>query len=109
MLSAYVPANLGGFGASVRELSLMCEVLGRHCSSTAMVFAMHQIQAACVARHGMQSSFFRNYLAELVARQHLIASVTSEAGVGGSTRTSISPIERAGGTCSLRKEGTVVS
>jgi acyl-CoA dehydrogenase len=109
MLSAYVPANLGGYGASVRELSLMCEALGRRCSASAMVFAMHQIQVACIARHGGRSGFFRDYLGEVVAQQRLIASVTSEAGVGGSTRTSISPIERTAGTCTLRKEGTVVS
>jgi acyl-CoA dehydrogenase len=109
LLSAYVPASLGGFGASVRELSLMCEALGRRCSAAAMVFAMHQIQVACLVRHGRGSSFFRGYLGEVVEQQRLIASVTSEAGVGGSTRTSISPIERSAGACTLRKEGTVVS
>jgi acyl-CoA dehydrogenase len=109
LLSAYVPLELGGAGASVRELSLMCQTLGRRCSAAAMVFAMHQIQVACIARHAAGSPFFRRYLGEVIEQQRLIASVTSEAGVGGSTRTSISPIERSGGACTLRKEGTVVS
>lgn len=109
LLSAYVPRALGGYGASVFELSEMCEALGRECASSAMVFAMHQIQVACVVHHGAGSTFFRDYQTELVRSQRLIASVTSEAGVGGSVRTSISPILREGGACTLRKEGTVVS
>mgnify|MGYP003596494564 FL=1 len=103
MLSAYVPKERGGFGANVEELSLMCEILGQECASSAMVFAMHQIQVACIVQHGSSSSFFRAYQEELVRDQRLIASVTSEAGVGGSVRTSISPILREGDSCTLRR------
>lgn len=108
LLSAYVPVAHGGQGASIIELGLMCEALGQRCASAAMVFAMHQIQVACVVRHG-STPFFQNYMGELVREQRVIASVTSEAGVGGSVRTSICPIERQGDQCSIRKEGTVVS
>jgi acyl-CoA dehydrogenase len=108
LLSAYVPVRLGGFGASFTELALMCEALGQRCASTAMVFAMHQVQVACLVRHG-QTPFFDDYLRELVREQRLIASVTSERGVGGSVRTSISPIEEDGDGCLVRKDGTVVS
>lgn len=109
LLSAFVPRELGGGGATVAELFAMCEVLGERCASASMVFGMHQIQVACVVRHGQRTTFFRDYLRSLVAEQRLIASVTSEAGVGGSVRTSISPIERDGTRCKLRKDGTVVS
>jgi acyl-CoA dehydrogenase len=44
-----------------------------------------------------------------VRDQRLIASVTSEAGVGGSVRTSICNIEMDGSECTVRKDGTVVS
>ena len=108
LLSAYVPEAYGGLGASIVELGHMCEALGQRCASAAMVFAMHQIQVACVVRHG-STPFFQNYMGELVRDQRVIASVTSEAGVGGSVRTSICPIEREGDQCSIRKEGTVVS
>ena len=108
LLSAYVPARHGGLGLSVAELGLMCEALGQRCASSAMVFAMHQVQVACVVRHG-RNEFFQNYMGDLVRDQRLIASVTSEAGVGGSVRTSICNIERDGDTCSVRKDGTVVS
>ena len=109
MLSAYVPVALGGYGSSIEELATICRLLGEACASTAMVFAMHQIQVACLVRHGSGSAFIESYLREIAEGQRLIASVTTEAGVGGSTRTSVSPIERDGAECRLRKDGTVVS
>jgi acyl-CoA dehydrogenase len=109
LLSALVPESLGGSGARIEELSQMCRLLGESCASSAMVFAMHQIQVACLVRHGGASPFAKRYLRDVVERQLLIASVTTEAGVGGSTRTSISPIERDGVACRLRKDGSVVS
>jgi acyl-CoA dehydrogenase len=110
LLSVLVPRKLGGPGLSMSSVAALCETLGRRCSSTGMIFAMHQIQVACIARHTAGSEFFRDYLRELVEEQRLIASVTSEAGVGGSTRTSVAPIRyRADGRCELEKNGTVVS
>lgn len=108
LLSAYVPQRYGGHGASFVELGAMCEALGQRCASTAMIFAMHQVQVACLVRHGT-SPFFTDYLRELVRQQRLIASVTSEKGVGGSVRTSICPIEQDGDHCVVHKDGTVVS
>jgi acyl-CoA dehydrogenase len=90
LLSAHVPVALGGFGSTIAELGQMCEALGQRCASTAMVFAMHQVQVACVVRHG-RTPFFEDYLADLASGQRLVASVTSEAGIGGSVRTSICP------------------
>jgi len=108
LLSACVPQRFGGAGASITELGLMCEALGQRCASSAMVFAMHQVQVACLVRHG-RTPYFEDHLYELVKGQRLIASVTSEAGVGGSVRTSICNIEQDGGDCTVRKDGTVVS
>src|SRR4051812_44516195 len=48
VLGAYVPKELGGLGCGLIELAAMCEVLGQHCSATAMVLAMHHIQVACL-------------------------------------------------------------
>ncbi len=110
LLSAHVPAKLGGPGATILELAGMCEALARRCGSTGMIFAMHQIQVACLVRHGQGSEFFESFLRQGAKAQRLIASVTTEAGVGGSTRTSIAPVERlANGNCRLRKDGSVVS
>ncbi|MGM9487008.1 acyl-CoA dehydrogenase family protein [Ideonella sp. YS5] len=109
LLSAHVPQRFGGLGLGIAELGQMCEALGQRCASAAMVFAMHQVQVACLVRHG-STPFFEGHLHELVRDQRLIASVTSEAGVGGSVRTSICPVEtQPDGSCLVRKEGTVVS
>src|SRR5271165_4571821 len=62
MMSAFVPRELGGLGCGMIELGAMCEALAHHCSAAAMVFAMHQIQVACIVRHGLGQAFFRSYL-----------------------------------------------
>ncbi len=109
LLSAFVPQELGGFGCGMLELSSMCETLGQHCSSTAMVFAMHQIQVACLVRHHGGSEYIRKYLRALVKRQNLIASVTSEVGVGGEMRTSLCAVERQGDRFRLEKNASTIS
>ena len=109
LLGACVPRELGGLGLGVAALADICEALAQRCATTGMVFAMHQIQVACLVRHAASSAYFRHYLTELCDRQLLIASVTSEVGVGGDTRRSICAIEQEGSRFQLRKEATTVS
>jgi acyl-CoA dehydrogenase len=87
LLSAHVPAELGGGGASTEAVAQACFELRRRCGATAMVFAMHQIQIACMARH--RESAFDEYLREVVAEQRLVASITSEVGTGGDMGSSV--------------------
>ena len=55
-----------------------------------MVLAMHHIQVACIARHGLGSPFFQGYLREVRrAAARSSRSITSEVGVWGDTRSSI--------------------
>jgi indole-3-acetate monooxygenase len=49
LVSAGVPTELGGGGATVAELAGMLRILARHCSSTALAFAMHTHQVAIPA------------------------------------------------------------
>jgi acyl-CoA dehydrogenase len=109
MLSAFVPLELGGHGCGMIELAEMCEVLAQHCSSAAMVFAMHQIQVACIARHGLSQPFFNTYCKMLVEQQNVIASVTSEVGIGGEMRTSNCAVEAKGDRFSLVKDASTIS
>jgi acyl-CoA dehydrogenase len=88
-LSAAVPVSLGGDGASIEAIARCCFELGRRCSSTAMVFAMHQIQVITIARHLEGAAWFEGYLRELAAEQRLVASATSEVGTGGDMGRSI--------------------
>ncbi len=109
MLGAFVPRELGGPGATIDEIAATCEVLGRACASTAMVYAMHQIEVACIVRHGLSSGFFRDYLSDLVRHEWLIASATSEVGVGGDLRRSICAIEPDGEGVRVTKRAPVIS
>jgi acyl-CoA dehydrogenase len=108
-LSAAVPRELGGIGCTLRQLAELCSILAQGCGSSAMVLAMHYIQVGCVARHGLGSPYLRNYLQELVQRQYLLASMTSEVGTFGETRTSICAIEYAGERFKLAKDATTGS
>ncbi len=109
LLSAHVPASFGGDGCSLQELIEMCEVLGEHCASTAMVFAMHQIEVVCLVQHAAASPWFQGYLRRVASSQRLIASVTSEVGVGGSMRTSVCAVERQHERFRLTKDATTIS
>jgi acyl-CoA dehydrogenase len=109
LLSVAVPQDLGGRGASMQELTGMCTALAQGCGSSGMVLAMHHIQVACIARHGLSSPFFRDYLREIAERQLLIGSITSEVGVWGDTRSSICACLRDGGRFKLDKDATTAS
>jgi acyl-CoA dehydrogenase len=91
-LSALIPAEHGGGGASFEAVAEACFELGRRCGSSAMVFAMHQIQVAVIVRH-LDSGWFEGYLRQVAEDQRLIASVTSEVGTGGDMGRSIAAVE----------------
>jgi acyl-CoA dehydrogenase len=109
LISAAVPVELGGSGATMSELAEMCFTLGQACGSSAMVLAMHHIQVALLARHTRGVPAFEAYMRELVEKQLVLASVTSEVGVGGDTRTSVCAVERASDRFTLVKDATTVS
>jgi len=109
LLSAPVPRELGGAGYGMRELAALCSTLAQSCGSSAMVLAMHYIQVACIARHAQSSAFFRDYLQGLVEHQYVLASMTSENGTFGETRTSICAVERSDGRFKLDKDATTGS
>jgi acyl-CoA dehydrogenase len=108
-LSAGVPRALGGLGCSLYELSQLCAALSGACASSGMVLAMHYIQVACIARHLDGSGYFEAYLQELVGKQYLLASMTSEVGTFGDTRSSVCAVERKGDRFVLNKDATTGS
>jgi acyl-CoA dehydrogenase len=109
LLSAYVPRDFGGLGLNVTQIARICEVLGQYCGSSAMIFAMHQIQVACVVHHAQQSAYFQNYLREIAQHQRLLASATTELGVGGDLRTSLCAALVEGDSFRLTKKAPVIS
>ena len=108
LLSAMVPVEFGGSGASVSDVARMTRALGAHCSSTALIFAMHHMQVACIVRHG-HNEYLSEYLAELCEAQYLLGSATTELGVGGDLRTSLCAVQRASHRFLLEKRAPVVS
>jgi acyl-CoA dehydrogenase len=108
LLGILVPESAGGPGAGIADVVAICHALGQHCSATAMIYAMHQIQVACIVRHG-SSDWHRGFMAKLAGEQLLLASATSEAGVGGDVRSSICAIEQTDNRFALAKEATVIS
>ena len=109
LLSAYVPEELGGMGLDIIQVGKICETLGQYCASTAMVFAMHQIQVACIVHHGRGSQYFEDFLRKLIDEQYLIASATTELGVGGDLRSSLCAVEVEGDRFRLVKKAPVIS
>jgi acyl-CoA dehydrogenase len=109
LLSALVPPELGGGGASLAETGQTLTAIGRHCASSAMILAMHHLQVACLAAHGRNASL-RAYLAEVAKRQLLLASATTEVGIGGQLRASKCALERSGQRhFHLEKQAGVIS
>lgn len=109
LLSCYVPVEFGGMGFSILDLAKICETLAYYCGSTAMIFAMHQIQVACIVHHALSSGFFRRYIGELVEKQYLLASATTELGIGGDIRSSLCAVNVSGDTFTLEKQAPVIS
>ena len=109
VLSAAIPRDLGGAGLGLEQLAMLCAELGQGCGSSAMVLAMHYIQLACIARHGRESDTLMEFLSEAARHQYLLASITSEVGTFGKTRTSICALQRDGGRFRLDKEATTGS
>lgn len=111
VLSAPVPRGLGGSGCSLREQADLVGQLAQACASSAMVLAMHYIQIGCIARHAAGSAFFAAWQRQQVESQWLVASMTSEVGTFGETRTSICAVQpdAAGHRFTLDKDATTGS
>jgi acyl-CoA dehydrogenase len=109
LLGVQIPKTFGGEGASIFDITDMCYALGRACSSTAMIFAMHQTKVACLVRHGVGSAYHEALMRRVASEQMLLASSTTEGQNGGNIRFSSAAVERAGGEISLMRNATVIS
>jgi acyl-CoA dehydrogenase len=111
LLGAMVPQSLGGPGHSLREVSTVIETLGRACSSAGMIYAMHQIQVACLLYHA-DTPALQELLGRVAREQLLLGSATTEAQVGGAVRTSVCSVEPIPGDAThfrLEKQASVIS
>ena len=109
LLGMMVPTALGGEGASLAELADVCFILGQSCSSTGLIFAMHQIKMACVIRHYKGNPALERILREIASEQLLLASSTTEGQAGGNVRASEAPVVHEGDQITLERKATVIS
>ena len=109
LLGIQIPQAFGGDGASISDVTDMCYTLGRACSSTAMIFAMHQTKVACLVRHGTGSGWHEALMRRVATEQLLLASSTTEGQNGGNVRSSSAAVERTGAGISLVRNATVIS
>jgi acyl-CoA dehydrogenase len=105
-LGWFLPA---GGDVRLEQLAQATFELSRRCSASGMVFAMHQIQVASLVRHGGDSPWMRRYLNRVIDEQRLIASATSEVGVGGAMRKSLAGLEKDGDLLRFEKKASTIS
>ena len=106
LLSAYVPEEYGGMGLNIVQVGRICEALGQYCGSSAMIYAMHMIQVGLRrASRPAVAPTSATTCAELVEEQRLMASATTEVGVGGDLRTSLCAVEVDGDSLPPDQEG----
>jgi acyl-CoA dehydrogenase len=109
LLGAMVPARLGGDGATLDTVAAICRMLGAACSATGMIYAMHQIQVACLNEHAAASPWHETLLERTAAEQWLLASATSEAAKGGALRSSGCAVNLDGEGFQLSKVAPTIS
>lgn len=107
---AMAPARRGGAGANLGETARVTFHLAKTSGSLGLIYAMHASQAYTLLRHGAGSPFLEALTDRLIAEQALVASGTSEKGVGGDifgSACAIEPLED--GLFSVAKESPNIS
>ncbi len=117
LLGLNVPSEFGGRGQGLRTIAAVLEVVGRHCSSTAMVYLMHLCGVACYAtapqktetqlRAASQGTHLSTLaFSETGSRSHFWAPVSRAVAVNGGVHVSAS---KSFVTSAGRADGYVVS
>ncbi|MEA3172634.1 MAG: acyl-CoA dehydrogenase, partial [Gammaproteobacteria bacterium] len=109
LLGVQVPASLEGEAATLGQIADVCYILGQACSSTGLIYAMHQIKMGCLVRHYKNSPTIERVLRRIATEQLLMASSTTEGQAGGNVRSSEAPVERDGDAITLERKATVIS
>lgn len=110
LLGLLVADGAGGSGgASLADVALVCRILGQACGSSALIYAMHQIQVACLAAGAGDAAWQQDFLQRVGREQLLLASVTSEVGIGGNIRTSLCAPEHDADRVTLTKHSSAIS
>ena len=109
LLGMLVSTELGGESARAADVADVCVVLGRVCSATAMIFAMHQVKVACLVRHAKGNPWQLGLQRRIAERQMLLSSSTTEGNNGGDIRSSEAPVRVNGARIALQRNASCIS
>jgi len=109
LLGILVPEALGGEGASPSDVIDICYRIAQSCGSTGLIYAMHQVKAACILPYADGNPTLEAIVRRLAKDQLLLASSTTEGLAGANIRESEAPIEYAGDQISLVRKATCIS
>ena len=104
LLGLQIPGQFGGEGAGLTQIAELCSTLGQACSAAAMVFAMHHIKVSSLVTHGLDSAWHCRLMERIAREQLLVASSTTEAGIGGDLRNSLCAVETTGEVFALDQD-----
>jgi acyl-CoA dehydrogenase len=94
---------------SLLAAAVQCSALAGACGSAGMILAMHHIQVACLARHATGAPWHDAFLNRIAQGHLLLASSTSEVGIGGNLRASLCALMVNGERFSLTKQASAIS
>ncbi len=108
VLTAIVPIEQGGMGATLTDISNVIRVLSQSCAATGSVLGMHMEQLFVLMKYGTTEPL-RRTLQEVVDRQLVIANANSEVGIGGDVMRSITALEPDGDGWRFDKQALAAS
>jgi acyl-CoA dehydrogenase len=109
LLSMLIPTELGGESARAADVADVSAILGAACSSTGMIFAMHQVKVACLVRHDRDNAWLKEFLRDAAREQYLIASSTTEGNNGANIRSSEAAIKLDNTRVRLERDASCIS
>jgi alkylation response protein AidB-like acyl-CoA dehydrogenase len=95
VLGMMIPAEYGGSGATLAEMSKALETEGQNCASTAMIVLMHFCATAAIGAKGGEA-LKRKVLPAAARGEHLSTLAFSEAGSGGHFYMPVSEAKKDG-------------
>ena len=110
LMSVSVPQAFGGAGLGFDEIVRITHQVALTSTSAGLIYAMHMSQSLSAVCHAGQTPFFAEFQRRLASDQILIASGTTETGVGGDIFGSRCKVEDGpGGGLTLTKDTPIMS
>lgn len=110
LIGVVVPASHGGPGLSTADIARITYNVARVSTCAGLIYAMHMSQAFSVVRHAPATPFFDSFIRRMLSEQMLIASGTTEKGVGGDIFGSVCTVDATDdGLLCIVKETPIIS